>query len=92
MNQETIFTMKLDSDLQADFNAEAHAINRPPSELMRDLMWEFVQRQRAQREYKEFLARKVRQGEEDLRLGQQLSNEEVEAEFANLRKAAQKRP
>lgn len=39
--------------------AEAEAAHRPGSQFMRELMREFVQRQREAREYEEFLRRKV---------------------------------
>jgi hypothetical protein len=50
-------------------------------------MREYVQRQRASREYDEFLARKVEAGRASMRAGPGKSNEEVEALFAARRKA-----
>src|SRR5256885_5449127 len=46
-------------ELRAEFMAEAEAAHRPASQVLRELMREFVQRQRESREYDEFLRRKV---------------------------------
>ncbi len=46
MPKEAVFTMKLESDLRADFVAEAEAARRPASQVLRELMRDFIQRQR----------------------------------------------
>lgn len=85
MPKEAVFTMKLEPELRAEFMAEAEAAHRPASQVVRELMREFVQRQRAARDYDEFLSRKVEAGRVAMRAGQSRSNEEVEAEFAARR-------
>ncbi len=85
MTKQAVFTMKLEHDLRADFMAEAEAAHRPASQVIRELMREYVLRQREAREYDEFLRRKVEAGRGSLRLGQGLSNDEVEAEFSARR-------
>lgn len=87
MSKEAVFTMKLEPQLRADFVAEAQAAHRPASQVVRDLMREYVQRQRESREYDEFLARKVEAGRASMRAGIGKSNDEVEALFAARRKA-----
>ena len=87
MSKEAVFTMKLEPQLRADFDAEAQAAHRPASQVVRDLMREYVQRQRESREYDEFLARKVEAGRASMRAGTGMSNDEVEALFAARRKA-----
>lgn len=57
--KEAVFTMKLEPELRAEFIAEAEAAHRPASQVVRELMREFVQRQRQAREYEEFLRHKV---------------------------------
>ncbi len=37
MSKEAVFTMKLESDLRAEFIAETQAIDRPTSQLAREL-------------------------------------------------------
>lgn len=44
--KEAVFTMKLEPELRADFMAEAKASHRPASQLLRELMRDFVQRQK----------------------------------------------
>lgn len=87
MPKEAVFTMKLEPDLRAAFMAEAEAAHRPASQVMRELMREFVQRQRESREYDEFLGRKVDVGRASMRTGVGHSNDEVEALFAARRAA-----
>lgn len=85
MSKEAVFTMKLEPELRADFMAEAEAAHRPASQILRELMREFVQRQRDIREYDEFLGRKVDAGRASMRAGVGHSNDEVEAAFAARR-------
>ncbi len=90
MIKESVFTMKLEPELRADFMAEAEAVHRPASQIVRDLMREFVQRQREAREYDEFVSRKVEAARASLHAGVGHSNEEVEAIFAARRAVAAK--
>jgi predicted transcriptional regulator len=85
MSKEAVFTMKLEPELRDEFMAEAEAVHRPASQVVRELMREFVQRQRAAREYDEFLHRKVKAARSSMRAGVGRSNDEVEAEFAARR-------
>ena len=85
MPKEAVFTMKLEPELRAEFMAEAEAAHRPASQVLRELMREFVQRQREAREYDEFLRRKVEAGRISMRGGRGRSNEEIEAAFAERR-------
>jgi predicted transcriptional regulator len=91
MGKEAVFTMKLESELRADFVAEAEAVHRPASQIMRELMREFITRQREQREqreYDEFLHRKVEVARTSVRAGRGIANEDVEADFATRRAEA----
>ncbi len=85
MPKEAVFNMKLELELRAEFMAEAEAAHRPASQVLRDLMREFVQRQRDAREYEQFLQRKVKTARTSMRAGRGQSNSEVEAEFATRR-------
>lgn len=85
MPKQAVFTMKLEPSLRDEFMAEAEAVHRPASQVLRELMREFVQRQREAREYDEFLRRKVEEGRASMRAGLGRSNDEVEAEFAARR-------
>ena len=85
MPKQAVFTMKLEPELRDEFMAEAEAVHRPASQVLRELMREFVQRQREAREYDVFLRRKVEAGRAAMRAGQGRSDAEVAAEFAARR-------
>ena len=85
MPKQAVFTMKLEPELRDQFMAEAAAAHRPASQVMRELMRAFVQRQQEAREYDEFLHRKVQLARSSIRAGQGISNDEVEADFAARR-------
>jgi predicted transcriptional regulator len=85
MAKEAVFTMKLEPELRAEFMAAAEAAHRPASQVVRELMREFVLRQKEEREYDEFLHRKVEAGRAAMRAGLGRSNDEVEVEFAARR-------
>lgn len=87
MPKEAVFTMKLDAELREAFMAEAEAADRPASQIMRELMREFVKRQRDARDYDDFLHRKVEIARKSVRGGRGRPNEEVSAEFAGRRAA-----
>lgn len=77
--------MKLEPELRAEFMAEAEVAHRPASQILRELMREFVQRQRQAREYEDFLRSKVELAREQIRLGSFASASEVEARAADRR-------
>ena len=85
MPKAAVFTMKLEADLRADFIAEAEASHRPASQIVRELMREFVQQQRENREYAAFLQHKVDIARASVRNGRGRSGDAVEAEFAARR-------
>jgi len=85
MPKQAVFTMKLEPELRDAFMAEVEAAHRPASQVMRELMREYVQRQREVREYDTYLRRKVEAGRASIRAGQGHPNDEVEAEFAARR-------
>lgn len=91
MQKETVFSMKLESDLRASFMAEAEAAHRPASQILRDLMREFIQRQKNAREYEEFLRQKVELARDQIHSGLVISNNEVEADFSARRSAKKKK-
>ena len=88
MSKEAVFTMKLEAELRADFIAEAQAADRPASQILRELMRDFVKQQRQARDYDAFLEKKVEAARTSVLGGKGLGNEEVEAIFAARRAAA----
>jgi hypothetical protein len=88
VSKEAVFTMKLEPELRADFMAETEAAHRPASQVLRELMREFVQRQRDARDardYDSFLRGKVDAARVSMNMGAGRTNDAVEAEFAARR-------
>jgi predicted transcriptional regulator len=85
MSKEALFTMKLEPELREAFMAEAEASHRPASQIVRELMREFIQRQKDAREYDAFLRGKVADAREQIRAGSYASAEDVEVRFATRR-------
>lgn len=88
MTKEAVFSMKLEPHLRDEFMAAAEAVHRPASQVLRELMREFIERQQHAQEYDEFLNRKVQAGRRSMRQGRGNTNSEVEATFAARRKKA----
>ncbi|RON98282.1 antitoxin of toxin-antitoxin stability system [Pseudomonas moraviensis] len=89
MSKQAVFTMKLEPELREEFMAEAEAAHRPASQIVRDMMRQYVQTQREAREYEAFLQRKVEIARASVRAGDGLNNEDVEAAFAAKRRQAE---
>ena len=85
MSKEAVFTMKLEPELRAAFMAEAEAAHRPASQVLRELMRDFITQQRQTREYEEFLHHKVENARGSMSAGHGKSNDEIEAAFAARR-------
>ncbi|BBD01211.1 MULTISPECIES: antitoxin of toxin-antitoxin stability system [Sphingobium] len=88
MAKDALFTMKLEADLRDDFMAEASALHRPASQVLRELMRGFIHEQREKRSYQAFLETKVGNARAAIAAGDSLTDEEVEAQFAARRAAA----
>lgn len=69
MAKEAVFTVKLESELRDAFAAEADAAHRPASQIVRDFMREFVQRQREAREHEVWFRAEVQRALDDPRPG-----------------------
>jgi predicted transcriptional regulator len=85
MPKEAVFTMKLEPELRAAFMAAAAEVDRPASQLVREMMRDFVDSHQKEPGYDEWLLAKVEKGRADIRAGRTISNEDVEAEFAARR-------
>lgn len=87
MSKEAVFTMKLEPELRDALMAEAAASHRPASQIVRELMREFVQRQREAREHEAFLRGKVDDARAQIAAGNHASDEAVETRSAARRAA-----
>ena len=87
MPKDAVFTMKLEPELRDHFMAAAQASDRPASQVVRELMREFVERQREADGYDAFLGRKVAAARRSVEGGRGRSDDAVEADFAARRAA-----
>jgi predicted transcriptional regulator len=85
MTKAAIFTMKLEPDLRTAFMAAAQASHRPASQIVRELMREYVQRQQERDAHDAFVERKVAAARASMDAGRWHDAAEVEAEFAARR-------
>jgi hypothetical protein len=67
MAKEAVFTVKLEPELRDAFAAEAEAAHRPASQIVREFMREFVQRQREAREHDAWFRAEVQKALDDPR-------------------------
>jgi predicted transcriptional regulator len=88
MSKEAVFTIKLEPELHADFMAEIADEDRPASQVMRELMRDYIKQRRHAREYDDYLLYKVEAGRASMYAGRGRSNDEVEATFAARRNQA----
>jgi len=72
MPKEVVFTMKLEPEFRDQFMAAAQAVYRPASQVVRDVMRDFIKCQREHRDYHEFLHRKVQTARSQRDAGLQL--------------------
>ena len=91
MSKEAVFTMKLEPELRDAFMAEAEASHRPASQVVRELMREFIERQQQAREHDAFLRAKVDVARAQIASGLVVSDEDVEARAAARRAALRAR-
>lgn len=89
MSKEAVFTMKLEPALRARFMAVATSEDRPASQIVRELMRDYIEQREQAREYEDYLRRKVEAGRLSMRAGRGRTNDEVEAAFAAKRKQLQ---
>ena len=74
MAKEAVFTLKLEPELRDAFMTAAAAADRPASQIVREFMRGYVQQDR---EYVEFLRRKVEKARASIAAGRVYSDEEV---------------
>jgi len=82
MAKEAVFTMKLEPELRDAFVAEAAALDRPASQVVRELMRDFVEKRAEERSYADFYRRKVEKARRSIDAGIGRSDEEVRADAA----------
>ncbi len=88
MSTKAVFTLKLEPELRDAFMAATMEEDRPASQVVRELMREYLEQRRKAREYDEYLRQKVETARTSMRAGRGRSNDEVEATFAAKRRQA----
>lgn len=88
MSKEAVFTLKLEPELRAEFMAAAAQEDRPASQVVRELMRDYIRKRHRSNDYQDHLQRKVEAGRVSMRAGQGRSDDEVEAAFAARRQQA----
>lgn len=91
MANDIILTVRIDSELHDEFFAEAELAHRPAAQMVRDLMREFIAKQkeeRAKSDYDKWREAEVEISRAEFRAGLSVPSEEVEAHFAARRAKA----
>jgi predicted transcriptional regulator len=88
MAKEAVFTLKLEPELRDAFMKAAAAADRPASQIVREMMRDYVQQDR---DYVDFLRRKVERSRQSIADGKWSSHEDVEARAAARRAELQRR-
>jgi hypothetical protein len=93
MRKEAVFTVKIETELRDAFMAEAQATHRPASQIVRELMRDFVERQREAREHDAWFRAEVEEAmrEADDPNAKRILHEVVEEEWCKWRAALAKR-
>lgn len=89
MAKESVFTLKLETELREAFVAEAAKLDRPASQLVREFMREFVESRREEREHDAWFRREVEKALKDKRPG--IPNDQVKRYFARRRAEAMRK-
>ncbi len=85
--KDTTFTLKIEAELRERFMAVVAEEDRSASQVVRELMRQYVAERAVTPEYREYLQKKVDIAREQMRQGLGRSNAEVEADFAKLRES-----
>ena len=93
MSKQSVFSLKLEPELRDQFMAEAAAVDRPASQLVREFMRDFVQRQRQAREHDAWFRAEVEQAmrEADDPSTRRVSEEDVRTSWRRQRAELAKR-
>jgi predicted transcriptional regulator len=83
--KEAVFTLKLEPDLRRAFMATARASDRTASQVVRDLMREYINRHQRVDEYAAFLSAKVERARAQAAAGRCAAAADVAARFASKR-------
>lgn len=86
MSKEAVFTMKLEPELRDAFMAATALADRPASQVVREMMRDYIAQHHQPSEYDDYLQAKIDKARASVKAGRIRSNAEVEATFAAKRK------
>ena len=66
MAKDAVFTMKIEPELRDKFMEEVERLDRPASQVVREMMREFVHKQEEEREYDKWFRAEVEEGLREL--------------------------
>ncbi|HEX3986202.1 MAG TPA: type II toxin-antitoxin system RelB/DinJ family antitoxin [Acidobacteriaceae bacterium] len=89
MAKEAVFTLKLEAELRDAFVAEASAVDRPASQIVREFMRDFVRTRQEERKHDAWFRAEVEKALKDKRPG--IPEEDVERYFAKRRADAMRK-
>lgn len=89
MSKDAVFTMKIEPELRDAFMAEAAASHRPASQIVREAMRDFIDKQKKQREYDAWFLAEMEEGirEADDPNTVWIPHEEVKADMERQRQS-----
>ena len=89
MSKDAVFTMTIEPELRDAFMAEAAASHRPASQIVREAMRDFIDKQKKQREYDAWFLAEVEEGlrEADDPNTVWIPHEEVKADMERQRQS-----
>ena len=88
---ETTITIRVDAELKTAFSRAAEERSRTNEDLLREFMQDYIETRRTDSEYAQWFRRQVQIGIDAADAGELIPAEEVEAEFAALRDASQRK-
>jgi|SoiMethySBSTD1v2_1073268.scaffolds.fasta_scaffold3116043_1 predicted transcriptional regulator len=80
MSKEAVFTIKLEPELRDAFMADAAELDRPASQIMRELMKDYLRKREEEKSaYLEFVRQKVEKSRASIASGRWYTDDEVNA-------------
>jgi metal-responsive CopG/Arc/MetJ family transcriptional regulator len=90
MTRKAQLQIDLDAKLADDFAAAVTSAQTSESEVLREMVQDYVERQKVNSGYRQFLEAKVARGREDVAAGEVIAADDAERMFAERRELALK--
>ncbi|THV16651.1 hypothetical protein [Rhizobium rhizophilum] len=90
MTRKAQLQVDLDAKLADDFAAAVTSAQTSESDVLREMVQDYVERQKVDSDYRQFLEAKVARGREDVAAGEVVAADDAERMFAARREMALK--